>query len=466
MATVTLPALPAELSSLKGFQSILYSRSAFKLLDQLKLPHENVTIDIPDVTAAWIAIRVMNVRGAPAIAISAVLALAHQLHTEVFTTDTLPATTAVPADAVADDATAAAIAFQRFASADAIRAAVLKRLAFLGTSRPTAVNLFNAIRDFEDAINGPLASETCLATIAAALILRAEALFVSDYQDNIRMGDHGAAHILAEVAAGRASGRKDTNGTFVNVLTHCNTGTLATAYYGTALGVVRSIAKGGNLGVMFADETRPYNQGARLTVTEAVGDGIPTVLIADSAACAVMHGQCVKDVDEVLSAARPSAAAGYEVVGGPLPAATPTAAPAATAAGRFATTFGGSGVDVIVVGADRICRNGDTANKIGTFSVAVAAASAGVPFYVAAPWTTIDTDLLNGSQIPIEQRSASELTHFRGERVVVDSPLLRCLNPSFDVVPAQLIAGIITEKGVVRRREDGTFDLIEQRAQL
>jgi 5-methylthioribose kinase len=185
----------------------------------------------------------------------------------------------------------------------------------------------------------------------------------------------------------------------VRVLTHCNTGSLATAGYGTALGVVRALAANEALGGVFATETRPYNQGARLTAFELVHDGLePATLIADSAAAALM-------------------AAGH--------------------------------IDAVVVGADRVAANGDTANKIGTYALAVAAHYHHIPFYVAAPVTSLDPSTPDGASIQIEQRSPDELTHFRGERVAAAG--IGVWNPAFDVTPAALIAGIITEETVLRR---------------
>ena len=184
----------------------------------------------------------------------------------------------------------------------------------------------------------------------------------------------------------------------MRVLTHCNTGSLATAGYGTALGVVRALASNGALAAVFATETRPYNQGARLTAFELVHDGLePATLIADSAAAALM------------------------------------------AAGE---------IDAVVVGADRVAANGDTANKIGTYALAVAARHHNIPFYVAAPVTTLDPSTPNGASIRIEQRNPEELTHFRGERVAAAG--ISVWNPAFDVTPASLISGIITEESVLR----------------
>jgi methylthioribose-1-phosphate isomerase len=181
------------------------------------------------------------------------------------------------------------------------------------------------------------------------------------------------------------------------ILTHCNAGALATAGYGTALGVIRAAAEQGKVVQVFADETRPFLQGARLTAWELVKDNIPTTIIAES-----MAGPLMKKGD----------------------------------------------VDFVVVGADRIAANGDVANKIGTYTVAMMAQAHGVPFYVAAPLSTIDLETPNGDAIPIEQRNPRELTHFGPTRVAPEGAGV--WNPVFDVTPARLVAGIITEKGIVR----------------
>jgi len=229
-------------------------------------------------------------------------------------------------------------------------------------------------------------------SVCEAVVVSSEAMLKEDVEANKAMGRHGAD---ALVAACQIRGRARDGR--LRVLTHCNTGSLATAAYGTALGVVRSLHESGRLEHAFCTETRPYNQGARLTAFELVTDGLPSTLICDSAAAALM-------------------AKGL--------------------------------VDAVVVGADRIAANGDTANKIGTFSLAVAAAYHNIPFFTAAPITTIDPELKDGSLIPIEQRNAEEITHFRGQRVAAE---IGVWNPSFDVTPAALLEGIITEQGMVPR---------------
>jgi methylthioribose-1-phosphate isomerase len=235
----------------------------------------------------------------------------------------------------------------------------------LAKSRPTAVNLFWALERMRKAKD---------------LKAEAEAIFAEDLAANRAMGKLGA-----ELIPERA-----------RVMTHCNAGALATAGYGTALGVIRA-SKNKNISVI-ANETRPYLQGARLTAYELVQEGIPCTLITDS-----MAGHLMSKGE----------------------------------------------VDVIVVGADRIAANGDVANKIGTYALAVLAKRHGIPFYVAAPLSTFDPKIPNGSRIPIEERPADEVTGYRGRRWAPEGVAVR--NPAFDVTPAELISGIITERGVVKK---------------
>lgn len=236
----------------------------------------------------------------------------------------------------------------------------------LKAARPTAVNLAWAV-DLMMAANGDVAE--------------AERIHREDVEGNMRMGRFGA-ELLGESAT---------------VLTHCNAGALATAGYGTALGVIRAAIEGGKHIAVFADETRPYLQGARLTAWELQRDGIDVTLITDN-----MSGHFFQQ-------------------------------------GKF---------DAVIVGADRIAANGDAANKIGTYTVAVLAHAHGVPFYVAAPVSTIDPACPNGSQIPIEERSAEEVTDILGSRMAPEGIHVR--HPAFDVTPARLITAIITERGIMR----------------
>jgi len=217
--------------------------------------------------------------------------------------------------------------------------------------------------------------------LRAALTEEALAIEREDLLACERMGEHGAALL----AAGS------------RVLTHCNAGALATAGYGTALGVIRSAAKAGKLAAVFADETRPYLQGARLTAWELMRDGIPTTLITDSMAGHLM------------------------------------------ARGE---------VNAVVVGADRIAANGDVANKIGTYTVAVLAKENGIPFYVAAPVSTLDLATATGADIPIEERPEREVTHHAGKRLAPEGVLVR--NPAFDITPHRYVSAIVCERGVAR----------------
>src|SRR5215831_6562411 len=249
----------------------------------------------------------------------------------------------------------------------------------LAKTRPTAVNLFWAI-DRMKRLYTSLRGKP-LGEIRERLIQEAQLVREEDIAINRAIGSHGAGLVPDHKT----------------VLTHCNAGALATAGYGTALGVIRAARESGKQIDVFADETRPFLQGARLTVWELQQDGIPTTLITDN-----MAGHFMKS-------------------------------------GR---------IGCVVVGADRIASNGDVANKIGTYSVAVLARENGVPFYVAAPISTLDLTLASGDEIPIEQRSASEVTHVFGHPVAPEGALVQ--NPAFDVTPARYVGAIITEKGVAR----------------
>ena len=314
------------------------------LLDQRLLPTQEVWL--PCSTAAQVAeaIRTMVVRGAPAIGVSAAFGMAMAARAGEDLTDT---------------------------------AALLKR------SRPTAVNLAWAVdrmlwRAGNLACPENADRQDCLSSTLAA---EADRILEEDVAANRAMGRHGAALL----------------GTTSTVLTHCNAGALATGGYGTALGVIRAAVETGKHVAVFADETRPYLQGARLTAWELQRDGIDVTLITDS-----MAGHFFQQ-------------------------------------GKF---------DAVIVGADRIAANGDSANKIGTYTVAVLAHAHGVPFYIAAPLSTIDPNCPSGEHIPIEERSAQEVVEVSGTRV---APLgIQVRHPAFDVTPARLITAIITERGVLR----------------
>lgn len=299
------------------------------------------------------------------------------------------------------------------------------RLDYLKESRPTAVDLSNAITHLKAVAREPRHAGD-KAAIVAAYLDAAEEIFRKDRETNLAIGRYGSEWILAN-APNAASG----NGQ-VAVLTHCNTGSLATSGHGTALGVIRSLHAAGKLSHAFCTETRPYNQGSRLTAFELVHEGIPATLITDSMAGAL-----------------------------------------------FATRRDGSGpgsgpgIAAVVVGADRVVRNGDTANKIGTYSLAVLARHHGVRFVVAAPTTSIDLRTETGAGIRIEERRPEELTQITGavvgpdgkvadaarsERVAVADQRIAVWNPAFDVTPADLIDAVVTEKGVVVKGSDGKFD--------
>jgi len=328
------------------FSPMRWEGPGLRLLDQTRLPVEEVWTDCETPEHVADAIRRLAVRGAPAIGVAAAYGLVLGLRT------------------VRDPARLAG----RFDEVSSL----------LGGTRPTAVNLRWALergrKVFEQNVErGPEG-------VAAALLDWAAELHAEDVRVNRRIGEHGATLFAPGV----------------RVLTHCNTGSLATAGYGTALGVITSAWRDGKVGQVWVDETRPLLQGARLTAWELKMLGIPFRLVTDNSAGALM-------------------AQGL--------------------------------VDRIVVGADRIAANGDTANKIGTYTVAVLAHRHKVPFYVAAPLSTIDRATLTGAQIPIEERLASEVTEVFGTQVAPDDT--QALNFAFDVTPAELITAIITEEGVL-----------------
>jgi methylthioribose-1-phosphate isomerase len=320
------------------------------LLDQTRLPTELVEMDCVDVDLVWEAIKMLRVRGAPAIGIAAAYGMV--LGTQ--------------GAAGADEATF-------FARLKTVHG-------YLASSRPTAVNLFWALERMTKAAEARRGTMSPT-DIHSALLAEALAIHDEDRALCRAIGKHGAA--LIPEGAG--------------VLTHCNAGGLATAEYGTALSVFFTCQDQGKRLHVYVDETRPLLQGARLTAWELMQREIPATLICDN-----MAGQVMKE-------------------------------------GK---------VQAVVVGADRITANGDTANKIGTYSVAVLAHAHGIPFYVAAPSTTFDLSMESGDAIPIEQRAAAEITHGMGKQTAPEG--MAVYNPAFDVTPARLIAGIITERGVIR----------------
>ncbi|KAJ2774589.1 S-methyl-5-thioribose-1-phosphate isomerase [Coemansia nantahalensis] len=356
-------------------QAIKWERPRLAILNQLLLPHRREYVEITTCEQAHHAIASMQTRGAPAIAIVAALGLAAEVCGMAF----------------AGDAEA--------------RAHIRQRLAYLQTSRPTAVNLFEAARRLAAVVD---AAES---DVAAAYVAAAERMLEADVADNRAIGRWGSEYL------GALAGDK--------VLTHCNTGALATAGHGTALGIVRDMWRAGQLARVFFTETRPYNQGARLTAFELACEAIPATLVCDSAVSALLRAD-----------------------------------PA---------------VKAVVVGADRVAANGDTANKIGTYQLAIAAKFHGRAFVVAAPSTSIDLALPDGAGITIEQRAPDEITAASGfTRASVDAAaagLVRetlqiapagteAWNPSFDVTPAALITAIVTERGVyVKAPGADVFDL-------
>jgi methylthioribose-1-phosphate isomerase len=324
-------------------------------LDQTKLPLEETYVLATDYKQVATVIKDMIVRGAMAIGVSAAMGVA--LGIDRSTAATLP---------------------ELSADVDLI----CKTLA---ATRPTAVNLFWGIAQVRDLYTQLAAKNTPIPQIKKAAISLARRLYDEDIANLRKLGAFGAALLPQQ-------------GT---VLTHCNAGALAACGYGSALGVIRAAIEQGKKIDVFADETRPFNQGTRLTAWELVKDNIPTTLICDNMA-------------------------GYFM-----------------SKGR---------IQAVIVGADRIAANGDTANKIGTYSVSILAKEHAIPFYVAAPFNTIDLATASGELIPIEQRAAREFTHVNGVRVTPHGVTVE--NPAFDVTPAKYVTAIVTERGVLRAPYD------------
>ncbi|KAK0798288.1 S-methyl-5-thioribose-1-phosphate isomerase [Friedmanniomyces endolithicus] len=368
-------------------EAIRYKPYSLQILNQLKLPHQIEYDDITGSEDGWNAIRDMRTRGAPAIAIVAALSLAVELHVGK-SSDNAP---------------------------EDVSAYIVEKLDYLVTSRPTAVNLADAARKLKKIVESAAKVDGNDGTaVVKAYCDAAAQMLISDVSDNKAIGKYGAEWI-----------EKLAPGEQVGVLTHCNTGSLATAGYGTALGVIRSLHANGSLKRAFCTETRPYNQGSRLTAFELVHDKIPATLITDSMASALL--QLKGPSDRIVA---------------------------------------------IVVGADRVAANGDTANKIGTYQLAITAKHHGVKFLVAAPRTTIDLQTKTDADIIIEERPSTEMKRMKGPRfdgevlevnqvevVSIAAEGIDVWNPAFDVTPAELIDGIITELGVVEKGEKGAFDL-------
>src|SRR5246500_5777367 len=330
-------------------QTLEWTDKGVRFLDQTKLPTEEVYVTCTTHEQVADVIRNMVVRGAPAIGVSAAMGIALGVkNSKAESTGDLKR----DLDATCD---------------------------LIGKTRPTAVNLFWAIRRMQEKFERIRIRP--VPQIKQELIDEARRMHAEDIAANQAMGRHGAT--LMPSAGG--------------VLTHCNAGALATAGYGTALGVIRAAVEQGKKIHVYADETRPFLQGSRLTAWELVKEGIPTTVISDNMSGAMMLQ------------------------------------------GKIAA---------VVVGADRIAANGDVANKIGTYTVAVLAKEHGIPFYVAAPISTVDLACPDGSKIPIEQRNAKEVTHIAGRQMVPDG--VEVENPAFDVTPQRYVSAIITERGVAR----------------
>jgi methylthioribose-1-phosphate isomerase len=330
-------------------QTLEWTPRGVVFIDQTKLPTEEVYVTCTTHQQVADVIRNMVVRGAPAIGVAAAMGIALGVK-----------------------------------NSKAENAADLKKdfgeiCETLRQTRPTAVNLFWAIHRMAEKFETLRARP--VAQIQQALIEESRLMHAEDIAANQAMGRHGAA--LMPSSGG--------------VLTHCNAGALATAGYGTALGMIRAAVEAGKKIHVYADETRPFLQGSRLTAWELMKDGIPTTVIADNMAGVMM------------------------------------------AQGK---------IGAIVVGADRIAANGDVANKIGTYTVAVLAKEHGIPFYVAAPISTVDLATPDGSKITIEQRNPREVTHIAGKQMTPDG--VQVENPAFDVTPAKYVAAIITERGIAR----------------
>jgi len=330
-------------------QTLEWTDSGVRFIDQTKLPTEEVYVTCKTYEQVANAITTMIVRGAPAIGVAAGMGIALGVR-----------------DSKAETVGELKQDFDKICDV-------------MGKTRPTAVNLFWAIRRMQEKFERLRIRS--VAQIKQELVDEGKRMHAEDIAANQAMGRHGAA--LMPSSGG--------------VLTHCNAGALATAGYGTALGVIRAAVEAGKKIHVYADETRPFLQGSRLTAWELMKDGIPTTVISDNMAGAMMKQ------------------------------------------GK---------VGAIVVGADRIAANGDVANKIGTYTVAVLAKENGIPFYVAAPISTVDMACADGSKIPIEERNAREVTHIAGKQMTPDGVSIE--NPAFDVTPAKYVAAIVTERGIAR----------------
>jgi len=330
-------------------QTLEWTDQGVRFIDQTKLPTEEIYVTCKTHEQVADVIRTMVVRGAPAIGVAAAMGIALGAKNS-------------KAETVVD-----------------LKRDLDQICDIIGKTRPTAVNLFWAIRRMQEKFERLRIRP--VAQIQQELVEEAKRMHAEDIAANQAMGRHGATLMPSEGG----------------VLTHCNAGALATAGYGTALGVIRAAVEQGKKIHVYADETRPFLQGSRLTAWELMKDGIPTTVISDNMAGAMMKQ------------------------------------------GK---------IGAIVVGADRIAANGDVANKIGTYTVAVLAKEHGIPFYVAAPLSTVDMACPSGEQIPIEQRNVNEITHIAGKQMTPNGVGVE--NPAFDVTPAKYVTAIITERGIAR----------------
>jgi len=338
--------------------TIEWKDDAVVMIDQRKLPASEVYVTCKTAKEVAKAIKTMVIRGAPAIGVAAAMGLALGMKrsnasgTKQFATE-----------------------FQKFCDE-------------MAATRPTAVNLFWAIERMKRVFARHVQAGASVDELKRLLEEESRHIHDEDVASCRAMGAYGAGLVPADA----------------RILTHCNAGALATAGYGTALGVIRAAAEGGKKVAVFADETRPFLQGARLTAWELVKDGIDTTVITDNMTASMMRQ---------------------------------------------------ANIDLVVVGADRIAANGDVANKIGTYGVAVLAKEHGIPFYVAAPLSTIDLNTADGSGIPIEERNDREVTHVGSYRVTPVGARIR--NPAFDVTPAKYVTAIVTEQGIARAPYDASL---------
>jgi methylthioribose-1-phosphate isomerase len=345
------------------FHTIEWTESGVRFIDQTKLPTEEVYVSCTTHQQVADVIRTMVVRGAPAIGVAAAMGIALGVNNS------------------------------KAENGDDLKKDLEQICDLMRQTRPTAVNLFWAIRRMQEKFEALRIRP--VPQIKQALVEEAQRMHAEDIAANQAMGRHGA--ILMPTGGG--------------VLTHCNAGALATAGYGTALGVIRRAVEQGKKIHVYADETRPFLQGSRLTAWELIKDGIPTTVISDNMAGAMMKQ------------------------------------------GK---------INAIIVGADRIASNGDVANKIGTYSLAVLAREHGIPFYVAAPVSTVDLETPDGSKIPIEQRNSREVTHIAGRQMVPDGAEIE--NPAFDVTPAKYVTAIITERGVAKAPYEESLRQLTEKA--